>query len=133
MYCKNRAFKSPAFNEWSSGIFHRLSSEENLQAMKNIREFFNPATHAVHVDLKFYYPSNILYTKKGSVSAKSHDISNVEKPLIDLIFLPTYYNKSIPYGCPNLNMDDKYITSMRSQKLAADEHRIEIELQIVHI
>lgn len=133
MYCKNRAFKTQAYNEWASAVFHKLSSEENLQKLSELRNFFDPKSHAYEIDLKFYYPSKVLYTKAGGLSARAHDISNIEKPLIDLIFLPVYFKKPIPYGCQNLNIDDKYITSMSSKKLASDEHHIEIKLRIVPI
>jgi hypothetical protein len=133
VYCKNRSWTTPEYKEWSSGVFHRLSTEDNLQAMADLREFFNPAKHAYIIGLKFYYPSSILYTKKGALSARAHDISNIEKPLIDLIFLPKFYDQPSPYGCKNLNVDDKFIIDMRSQKLASDEHRIEVELSIQSI
>lgn len=131
MYCKNRAFKSPAFNQWAANIFHKLDTEENLEIFKELREFFDEEKHGFIVNLKFFYPKDILYTKKGQLSAKCHDISNIEKPIIDLLFLPVYYKKPSPYGCKNLNIDDKYILSMQSSKHVADEHRMEIEIQIV--
>ena len=131
MFCKNRSFKTAAFNDWSAQIFHALSSEKNLEAFTDLREFFNPETHGYAVDLKFYYPRDILFTKKGSLSARAHDLSNIEKPLIDLIFLPSYFNKSVPYGCKNLNIDDKFIYELSSKKLPSNEHKIEIELSII--
>ena len=133
VYCKNRSFKTQSYKEWSMQVFHRLSTEENLQALQDLREFFDPKIHSYSINLKFYYPSDILYTKKGSLSARAHDISNIEKPLIDLLFLPVYHNKPAPYGCPNLNIDDKFISEMSSKKLSADAHKIEIELQIIPI
>ena len=133
MYCKNRAFKTQAYNDWAASVFHRLSSEENAAKLADLRESFDPKKHSYVVDLAFYYPSKVLYTKAGGLSARAHDISNIEKPLIDLIFLPVYHGRSVPNGCDNLNIDDKFISEMRSRKLAAEEYRIEIELQIVHI
>lgn len=130
MYCRNRAWKSQAFNEWSSRVFHKLDTKDNLEAMTALREFFDPSKHCFEVSLKFFYPEDILFTKKGALSARAHDISNIEKPLIDLIFLPTYYDKPSPYGCKNINIDDKFITKMSSEKLQGDEHKIEIEIVI---
>jgi len=131
MYCKNRAYKSADYNKWSADIFYKLASDENLQAFHDLREFFDPLKHGYIVNLVSYYPRDILFTKKGGLSARAHDLSNIEKPIIDLIFLPCYYNKSTPYGCHNLNIDDKFIYELSSKKLPADGHRIEIELSIV--
>lgn len=131
MFCKNRAFKTREYNEWSAQFFHRLATEENLKKFEELREYFDPQKHSYNVYLKFYYPKETLYTKKGALSARAHDISNIEKPLIDLIFLPQYFEKNPPYGCKNLNIDDKFISKMTSEKLAAEEHRIEITLSIL--
>ena len=131
MYCKNRSWKTSEYNDWSAAVFHKLDTEENLQALQELREFFDSSKHGYAVNLKFYYPKEILFTKKGSLSARAHDLSNIEKPIIDLIFLPCYFDKSSPYGCKNLNIDDKFIYELSSKKLAAEEHRIEIELSII--
>ena len=130
MFCKNRNWKTQAYHEWTAQVFHRLSSADNLSMMKDLREFFDPLLHSYVLDLRFFYPSEVLYTKKGALSARAHDISNIEKPLIDLLFLPTYHDKPFPNGCKNLNIDDKFISEMSSKKLPADDHRIEIDIQI---
>lgn len=131
MYCKNRSWKTAEYNQWSCAVFHKLDTKENLEAFSDLREFFDPLKHAYSVSIRFYYPQNILFTKKGSLSAKAHDLSNIEKPIIDLIFLPCYFDKSSPYGCKNLNIDDKFIYELSSKKLPAEEHRIEIDLSII--
>ena len=125
--------KSHAYIEWSAEVFNKLSTDENLDTIAELREFFDSEKHYYIIDLKFYYPSNVLYTKKGSLSARAHDLSNIEKPLIDLLFLPTYYDQPSPYGCKNLNIDDKYIKKLSSEKLPSEEHKIEIELTITSL
>ena len=133
MHCKNRSWTTQAYKDWSATVFHRLSSEENLKALEDLREFFDSEKHSYKVDIKFTYPKNILFTKKGSMSARAHDLSNIEKPLIDLIFLPCYFDKPSPYGCKNLNIDDKFISALSSKKLPGDEHFIEIDLTIIDL
>ena len=130
MYCKNRSWKTQKYNEWSANVFHQLNSEENLKAFEELRNYFDPEKHAYEVNLRFFYPDDKLFTKKGSLSSRAHDISNIEKPLIDLLFLPVYYKKPSPYGCKNLNIDDKFIKSMSSQKMSADESRIDVTIHI---
>ena len=130
MYCKNRSWKTKEYNEWSCAVFHRLDTEDSLKSLEDLREFFDPKIHKYLINLKFTYPKDILYTKKGALSARAHDISNIEKPLIDLLFLPVYFDKPSPYGCKNLNIDDKYITKMSSEKVPGEEFNIEIEIEI---
>lgn len=131
MYNNRRSFgTSAAFKQWTAGLFHKLSTEQNLQSFTDLREFFNPKSHCFNLDLTFTFPSKVYYTKEGQMSARCFDISNIEKPLIDLIFLPEYYKKPSPYGCKNLNIDDKYIRSMRSRKISGDMHRIQIDIEI---
>lgn len=131
MFHKNRSWTTKEYKDWSAQVFFKLANYE--KTFEDLRNFFDPKKHGFAIDLKFYYPSNILYTKSGSLSARAHDISNIEKPLIDLLFLPTFFEKSVPYGCKNLNIDDKFIIDMRSKKLPAEEHRIDIEIQVVSI
>lgn len=131
MYCKNRSWKTAEYNTWSAAFFHKLDVEENVQIMEDLREFFNPKKHGYSIDLKFYYPKDTLFTKKGTLSSRAHDLSNVEKPLIDLLFLPVYFDKCSPYGCKNLNIDDKFIYELSSKKLPAKEYKIEINISII--
>jgi len=66
------------------------------------------------------------------LSSKAFDVSNMKKPLIDLIFLPKYFNQKPPYGAKNLNIDDKYITDLSSKKRISptDEPYIEAVLRV---
>ena len=56
---------------------------------------------------------------------------NVEKPIIDLVFLPKYHTQVPPYGCPNLNCDDRYIKRLHSEKVEGAEAAIELNIGIV--
>lgn len=133
MSYRDKRHKTAEAHDWSHTILHYLSQEEPKQALKELREYFNPKQHAYKLDLTFYYPNEILHTKDGRISAKSHDISNIEKPLIDLIFLPKYFDQTPPYGAENLKIDDKYIIEMTSRKKAATEHGIEVEMEIINL
>jgi hypothetical protein len=132
MYYMDKRNKTREAKEWSYSVFHQLSSEQNLAKLEKIRDYFDPAKHHFHVSLRAYYPRHILHRKDGAVSAKSIDVTNWEKPLIDLLFLPKYFNTPSPYGCKNLNVDDKYITSMLSAKIISpeDRHYIDIEIAV---
>ena len=116
MYYNNRSAKTQNALEWSAQILHQLNKVEIQKKLKKARDFYNPKKHKYEINLKAYYPREILFTKDGQLSGKCHDISNWEKPLIDLIFLKKYFDKPSPYGCKNLNVDDKHLSKLISEK-----------------
>ena len=130
MFGRDKRHKTIEAKEWSCSVLVALALKENKKKLKELREFFNPKEHVYHVDLTFFYPKHILYTKDGLISARAHDLTNVEKPLIDLIFLPVYYERPSPYGAKNLNIDDKYITHLVSKKRIGKSFKMKVSLQI---
>ena len=133
MSFRDKRYKTPEAQKWSKSIFIELNSEENQSQLELIRTVFDPKKHAYNIDMQFFYPPHILFTKAGLVSAKSHDLSNVEKPLIDLLFLPKYFDLKVPYGVKNLNVDDKYILNLSSSKRISNNHKIIITLSILEL
>jgi len=133
MYYGDQRIKTREAHEWSAQVFNQLATPDNQAELKKLREHFNIQEQAYNVHLTAYYPDKILFRQDGALSAKAHDLSNWEKPLIDLIFLPKHHKVSVPYGCNNLNVDDKYVTRLSSRKIPAPDqvHRIEIRLAIV--
>jgi len=130
MFGRDKRHKTVAAQEWSCSILVALALKENKKKLKELRNFFDYKSHVYKVELNFFYPKNILHTKDGPISAKAHDLSNVEKPLIDLIFLPMYYDRQAPYGAKNLNIDDKYITHLISKKRVGKSFKIKVTIQI---
>lgn len=133
MHHRNKAFKKKDALDWEHTVMHHLSKQETKTKLKNLREYFDKNQHGYIVELKFYFPEEILFTKKGHLSSRAHDLTNVEKPLVDLLFLPCYFEKKPPYGCENLNIDDKYLIRCLSEKQIADTHRIDISIEIVDL
>ena len=133
MTYRDKRTKTAAFYEWSHTVLHLLNSEENQKAFSDLRDHFDPTVHAVEATMTAYYPKEVLFTKKGMISAKSFDITNIEKPLVDLIFLPVYFDKPSPYGVKNFNNDDKYLVSFTSKKRFSDKYMIEFEISIIDL
>ena len=105
----------------------KLALKENQKKLKALRDHFDPKQHVYKLELTFFYPKHVLYRKDGQISGRAHDLSNVEKPLVDLLFLPNFYDT---YGCKNLNADDKYITHLVSKKCEGKSFKIKISIQI---
>jgi hypothetical protein len=133
MFCRSVRYKTPAFQDWSHNVLNYLSGPENQESLSALRNYFNPDLHYFTIKLDYYFPIEILFTQNSHLSGKAFDISNIEKPLIDLIFLPAYYGENPPYSVHNLNLDDKYILSMTSTKHVAKYHKIEVELEIKNL
>lgn len=132
-YYGNGFVKTSAAREWAMEVFHRLAGQE--QKFKELREFFDPKKHAYHVTMIANYPKAQFYTKQGLLSSKTFDLTNCEKGLIDLFWLPKHALSASPLGCQNLQMDDKYITQLISRKRATEdsEPSIEVEIEIVEL
>lgn len=132
MYHKTRSYKTGEAVEWSYNIFHILNSEENQAKLQNLRDAFNPSKHYIIYTQLACYPEEDFFTKKGHISARTHDVSNTEKPLIDLITLKKYFNLEPPAGCKNLNTDDKFICDLISKKRPSKDglHKIIISIEL---
>lgn len=121
--------KTSGANEWTSQLFHKLNNQTDLKALAELRSAFDPSQHSYHVHLVWVHPEAELLTKKGQMSAKSVDLTNCEKLIVDCLFLPKHYNEATPYGLENLNIDDRYISRLTSEK-AIGERAILVEIEI---
>ena len=84
--------------------------------------------------IRFFYPSEILYTKKGEVSKRSMDLTNIEKLVQDNLFEHRYNGREIEgVIIENFDIDDKFIVSLRSQKLVHNQpyHEILITVELL--
>lgn len=115
--------------DWQYGILAELAKDINKQIIRSLKDKFNSSLHGYKVSIVYAAPSDTFFTKKGAVSSRQIDLSNCEKSLIDLLFIPKYNGV---YGACNLDIDDKWIMELSSKKtISTDEHywtmvRIEI-------
>lgn len=124
--------KTRAAKEWTYQVFFELSKSENKQVLKELREAFNPEENYYSISLIYLFPRKKLFTKENQISSSSHDLSNIEKPLIDCIFLPKHFKEEPPFGAENLNIDDKYICELVSKKMLSndEEHYAIVDIEI---
>lgn len=133
MFYGNRHIKTTEAREWTYKVFNALSSPDNQAELERFRKHFKASKHAVTAHLKAYYPKDILFTKQGQLSARAHDVTNWEKPIIDLIMVDKYHDKPFPKGCPNMNTDDKYLVKITSEKKAGEDYLIEAAFQVIDL
>lgn len=127
---KNKQFKTADYRQWEQRTFTKLAMAEPQAALKKLREAFDPKQHAFAVKFTFNRPG--FFTSKGEISAQSMDLSNVEKQLLDVLFLPKFNNLPVPYGAPNINADDKFVISLQSRKKFGPAERIDISIALIN-
>lgn len=113
----------PEAKEWIDTLTFLLSNTENAQKMRELREAFNPLKNAYAVQIKAFVPKEIYYTKDGKLSRRAYDITNTEKPLIDVLFLEKFR--------VGLLTDDCVLKSCHSVKLPSNDWKIEVTIRIV--
>jgi len=121
--------KSSGAREWTAQFFNLLASTENQEKISELKSAFNPALHVYHIEIIINTPD--LYTAKGEVSSRTHDCSNFEKGILDCLMLPKFNDEVFPYGAPNLNCDDKFVTRLVSEKVPNKARSIGIKVAIV--
>ena len=129
MFYGNRHIKKTEARNWEIEILHYISSKIDQDAIKAFTALFDPKKHGIVIKLTYYYPKAELITKAGTLSSKSFDLSNVEKPLIDVLMLAKYSDSSIT----NLEIDDKFIVDLESKKRIGNEHSISVNFQLVEL
>lgn len=112
--------KTRECRDWEITVFNALNTPEYLASMALLRQDFDPKKHAFKIELTCCYPASYFRTKDGNISSKTQDITNWEKPLVDLIFLDKYSLSPSPFGIENIQIDDKFIVEMLSKKVAYD-------------
>jgi hypothetical protein len=117
--------------EWQHKFFHYLSQSYNADKLAELRNAFDETKHGYTVDFTFGVPASKLINKSGGLSSRAIDLSNCEKSIIDVLFLPKHFNEKPPYGCKNLNIDDKFLLGLSSKKIAAESEGIAIAVTIV--
>jgi hypothetical protein len=134
-YGRDRRHKTQDFRDWELATINALNAKSVQEQLEKIRNEFDPNLHGFLVRFKYMYPANVLFNKEGKISSRAEDLSNIEKPLLDMLFLPKYHVQSFPWGCPNINADDKYVLRMTSIKTTSPDanHYIEISVALTQL
>jgi hypothetical protein len=126
--------KNTKAQDWTYEAFSEFMYFENREKLKLLRDYFKPEEHAYLVSLTWRFPKSALITKSNTLSSKAHDLSNIEKSIIDILFLPSNYSDNITQGCLNLNIDDKHMLQLNSKKSLSEseDYILEIEIDVVN-
>lgn len=101
-YYKNRAMKTKEAREYEQLVLAHLG--ESAKGLLALADKWRISGGVFHIAICNNYPATIFYNRHGQISAKTFDVSNIEKPLLDLIFI--HY----------MGVDDKHVVAMKSCK-----------------
>lgn len=125
-----RGQKTADCRDWETTFLHELSKSGPQLALKELREAFVLHKHVYRMRLIWKVPKASFVTQKGEISSRSFDVTNVEKIITDLTFLPKYHVQRPPQGCSNLNVDDKYLMTLTSGKRCSSNDKYEIQITL---
>lgn len=133
MYYRDRRHKTQDYRDWELAVLNAINVSNVQQKLQQIREAFDEKRHSFLVKLTFMYPRSTLLNKQGTISSRAEDLTNVEKPLVDILFLPKYHVQPFPSGAKNINADDKHILRLVSSKQISPNEKFFIKVQIALI
>lgn len=92
---------------------------EDVKILSDLALEFHRVGGEFWVSFEYIYPFHIYYNKAKDISAKTFDLSNVEKPLLDQVF------------GTRMGVNDRFVTLLRSSKRAGAQHEIRITIELV--
>ena len=108
-------FKTGAYKAWASEFLYRISEYD----FSELQQAYEKHRGVLSVHIVAIYPEQIYYNSFGKISSKTFDVSNIEKPILDLLF-----NTS-------LGIDDRNVEWMTSRKCSGSDFALDIRIQFV--
>lgn len=133
MYYRDRRNKTQDYRNWEMSAFQAISSPNVQEKLAQIRSNYSPEKHAFSVRFNYLFPKEKLFTKSGLISSRAEDLTNIEKALLDVLFLPKFHVQAYPYGAPNINADDKNVLSLNSKKSVSSDGKYYIRVSVALI
>lgn len=120
-YSRDKRFKSKAGREWDEEFLYRIENSGVQADLQELGQKFHTGDYAFELTILLTYPRNVFFNKQGKISAKTYDISNTEKLIIDHLFMRP----------ENINVDDRFIVSCASSKAVGSAYSTEISIKLV--
>lgn len=108
-----KAYKSDSYKELEKLMHIYLKMPSNKKQIDIFNREYDQTKHYLTLEFRFYYP---LITKKNTISKTSKDISNVVKPIEDILF-------------NHLVCDDSQVISLNAIKIHSEDIKTIIELR----
>jgi Holliday junction resolvase RusA-like endonuclease len=118
MSCRDARFKTSAYKDWATAVLQYIRDLDNYKTLLDIAAEHKAKNGTFSIKIIVHYPFHEFFNKSQQVSSKTIDVTNFEKPLVDLIF------KDI------MELNDKYVTEMLSRKEASSHHYITVAIRL---
>ena len=115
-YARDMRYKTPAYKDWHTKVSYLL---EQIPELKVMAAKHNAEGGEFEIELSAIYPPSIFSNKKGEISSKTFDVTNVEKLFVDVLFGDT------------MGVNDKHITCLISKKRAGARLSIECTISLI--
>jgi hypothetical protein len=126
---RGKLYYSKPYMRWREIVVRELDDPDKIAKMQEFHDNYDEKKHAISISLEFNIDSKKFYTTDGRVSMRSKDITNIEKPLVDLLFSTRFVERD---DFINFNLDDKMIVMMTSIKKPNDRNFIKIKVDRVN-
>lgn len=97
-----------------------LQMEGQRKEILNFTSKFDKSKHCLNASIEVLVPEKFFFTKEGHISARSIDIDNIQKLLIDFTTNKKFQNSK--FNAPTLGIDDKFITYLETTKVPGFEN-----------
>jgi Holliday junction resolvase RusA-like endonuclease len=112
-----KAYKSDSYKELEKLINVYLKMPVNKKQIDVFNREYDQTRHYLTLEFRFYYP---IITKKNCISKTSKDISNLVKPIEDIIF-------------DHLVCDDSQVINLSAIKIHSEDIKTIVELRAFNL
>lgn len=113
--------------KWIAEVCRQLKHPLNKFAMSMLHATFDPKKHCFSVFVDYTTPE--YFNKQKEISARSMDVGNITKTLLDVVFTPDF-NGEGDRKSQNINVDDKYISTLITRKKPGTSYEISLVVKI---
>lgn len=114
-YARRKIITNEA-RDWQRNVIYAASAPGIEALFEQFKAAFDQKKHSIAFSVVYNVPETSFFTKNGIISGHVYDITNFEKPLLDLLMLPKFHGTNPPESFRNMNLDDKFVTELSSVK-----------------
>ncbi len=115
-YYASKRIKTPGAKAYEKQVLELLEEHKPLLDMADM---WRKSGGVFQIAICNNYPTYLYYNKAGQISAKTFDVTNIEKPLVDLV-MNTF-----------MGVNDRFLIKCMSTKGPAAKQGIDITLELI--
>lgn len=112
---RDKRHKTQEARDWEANLLRLL--EEHSKRLQELAEDYKRMGGCFYIAISAIYPPHIFYNKQRQISSRTLDVTNFEKPIVDVIFGQV------------MGVNDKVVVECLSRKAAGPFYAININLQ----